>query len=284
MRPVFIWANGTSVPDPWGPGFGADIARALSDPWNDVMAQFWGGTGNAFDVRGIWYDAAVFPMGRSVQQCRARINAAIAATPRGTPLVLCGYSQSAIAVGIVWRDDILNPAGVHDDRLGDVLAIILFGDPLRCPGIANGNRIAGLPMPTKLFGNTTGGIAGPGCLTPEQTPDFMLSCALDGDLYAAAPIGDDPWRNESMVGQIETAVYDFVQSGNAWDDGLMVILERIAYTFAHPIESVVAHAEAIYNALVFFAAGTNAPHWRYGPFVPAMVDWLGQRARTLTAA
>ena len=53
---------------------------------------------------------------------------------------------------------------------------------------------------------------------------------------------------------------------------------RAAAILAKPLSEIVALAEAIINGLKFAVAGTNAPHWHYGPFIPAMTDWLTQRA------
>jgi hypothetical protein len=100
-----------------------------------------------------------------------------------------------------------------------------------------------------------------------MTPDFLLSCALDGDLYAAAPVGASPWTAESSVGKVETNIYDIIQQATFLD------IVSIAKDLLMPIGTV----EGIFNALLFFGAGTNAPHWQYGPFVPAMVDWILSR-------
>lgn len=274
MRPIFIWSNGTAVPDPWGPGFSADIARSLTNPWNDVYAQFWGSEfANVFEPRGVWYPAATFPMEPSINALREGVNSQIASVPKGTPIALSGYSQSAIAIGEVWAYDILDPNGIHHDRLDDVLGVVNFGEPIRCPGVANGNLVAGLPVTPPEDGFTSGGIAGPRDLRPEQTPDHYLSCALDGDLYAACPVGDDPWGNEALVGQIETAIYDFVLSGDLLE-GIEVIIKRISQMFLAPVDFVWAHFQAIVNGISFAAAGPSAAHWQYGPFVPSLTDWL----------
>ena len=37
-------------------------------------------------------------------------------------------------------------------------------------------------------------------------------------------------------------------------------------------------------ALTFAAAGANAPHWHYGPFVPTVVNKIRQIAATQPAA
>jgi hypothetical protein len=164
----------------------------------------------------------------------------------------------------VWASDILDSKGMHHDRLADVRGIINFGDPLRLPGTAHGNEIAGFPLPKKLDSVTTGGIAGPADLTAAQTPDFLLSCALDGDLYACAPVSDDPWHNEAKAGKVETNIYNIIQKATVLN------LLTIAKDLLMPIGTI----EAIINGLTFAVAGTNAPHWQYGPFVPAMVNWI----------
>lgn len=265
--PLLLTVNGTGVPDPFGPGFSGDIGRAFAiDPWTYIGDKLAGRVTPPPPLfwQPIGYPAAVAPMGPSVAAGRAEVNRQIAMRPKGTPLFLSGYSQGAIVTGQVWALDILAPGGVHHDRLGDVRGIIQFGDPLRTPGIAHGNEIAGFPLPKKLDGQVTGGIAGPADLTADQTPDFLLSCALDGDLYGAAPVGSNPWNSESSVGKVETNIYDIIQKPTFGD------IIAIAKDLGMPIGTV----EGIYNALLFFGQGTNAAHWKYGPFVPAMVEWI----------
>ena len=269
-QPLLLTVNGTGIPDPFGPGFAADIGRAFqANPWQAIADQLDGIVTQETAVmwQPIGYPAAVTPMAPSVQAGRAEVNRQIGLRPLGTPLFLSGYSQGAIVTGQVWALDILNPNGIHHNRLPDVRGIIQFGDPLRCPGIAHGNEVAGLPMPTHLDGQVTGGIAGPADLRPDQTPDFLLSCALDGDLYACAPVGSSPWSAESQVGDVETNIYDIIQQATFLD------VISIAKDLLMPIGTV----EGIINALLFFGQGTNAPHWQYGTFVPAMVDWILSR-------
>lgn len=285
MKPVLITVNGTGVPDPFGPGFSGDIGRAFAvDEWAKIEAQL---DGRHYDEPPIFwqpigYPADVFPMQDSIDVGRDEVKRQIRARPKGTPIAMSGYSQGACVVGEVWTKDFLDDDGEFHDRVDDVFAIINFGDPFRCPGVANGNKVAGKDQPDTLDGETTGGIAGPGCLTRDQTLDFVLSCALDGDLYSAAPVGDNPWDNEPLVGEIETYIYDFVLSGDA-GQGFMDIVEHVADTFTQPITSIVAHCEAIFNGLKFAAAGTDAPHWQYQDFVPPLVDWLTDHAAKVTA-
>ena len=188
--------------------------------------------------------------------------------------MLCGYSQGAIVTGVVWSQDILAADGVLHGRLADVAAIFNFGDPLRCPGIANGNLLAGAALPADLDGDVTGGIAGPADLTAAQSPDFLYSFALDGDLYASAPVGPDPWRDEAATGRVETGIYNVVQEATFID------VVEVAADLLTPVATV----EAIINGLTFAAAGANAPHWHYGPFVPTVVNKIRQIAAARAAA
>jgi hypothetical protein len=256
--------NGTGVPDPFGPGFPADMARALLDVADEMWA--W---------QPIGYPATTFPMGPSVQIGRGELRNQINRYPG--PIALSGYSQGALVVDIVWRDDIFNPGGALHHRLDDVVAIINFGDPMRCPGIANGNKFAGLPMPMKLDGFATGGIAGPDDLTPEQTPDFLLSFASDGDLYACAPTGEDPWHHETEVGHNERIIYDIVQ--NATVTTLAAIALEVSEILGQPMLEIVPLVQAVMNGVLF--AGNAAPHGNYDirPAVRYLVE-VGDRLRT----
>jgi hypothetical protein len=288
VKPLYVSVNGTGVPDPYGPGFAGDIGRALTDPWNDIMSQFWGKQfANVFDWQPVGYDAAVMSMDKSARGAVYRkpgtyspddtggIVAQVLARPKGTKHALGGYSQGAIATGICLKECYLDKNGPLHDRLPDLLGSIHFGDPLRTPGLARGNEIAKLPAPKKQDGQTTGGIAGPGCLTAAES-ELVISCALDGDLYASAPVGDDPWHNEPLVGQIETRIYHFIQTGSIVD-GFMAVMKGIAQEFGHPLSNTIALFHAISNGVSFAAEGTSAPHWQYAPFVPAMVEWLLSR-------
>jgi len=270
MKPVVITVNGTGVADPWGPGFAGDVGRGCANLYDDIYAQFMG---PQFASKFVWqpvgYPAAVYPMQSSVDVGVAEVCRLIDVY-RGRRFALSGYSQGALVTNIVWRDHILK--GEHANRRSDLMGIVNFGDPMRTPGIARGNAVAGLPQPKRLDGHVTGGIAGPGCLTAEQTPDFLLSCALDGDLYAAAPVGDDPWRNETEVGHDETLIFDAVMAFDGSD--FIALAREVAEILTMPWANLVPLIQAIWNGLVFAAAGPSAPHWQYGPFVAPMVDWL----------
>lgn len=270
--------GGTFEAGPTDPNqFPVQVALRLMPSGWQIVADKLDGLATVAPARWypINYPAALFPMAPSVQAGREALVGAIRSAP-GT-VVLCGYSQGAIVTGVVWSQDILAPTGVLHDRLGDVAAVFNFGDPLRCPGIANGNLLAGIPLPVDLDGVVTGGIAGPADLTPEQTPAFFYSFALDGDLYASAPVGPDPWTAEAPAGRVETSIYNVVQQATVID------VAAVAADLLTPVATV----EAIINGLTFAAAGANAPHFRYGPFVPTVANQirlLAAQAEARTAA
>lgn len=267
-RPVatLITVNGTAVPDPFGPGFPADLGRALER--TSPGLYYW---------QPIGYPAAVYPMRPSVEAGREEVVNQINRHPGR--FVLVGYSQGALVTNAVWREDILNPQGRLHHRKDEVLALITYGDPQRCPGIANGNRLAGLPVPKKLNGHTTGGIAGPDNLTAEETPEKFLSFANNGDLYAAAPVGDDPWNTQTEVGYNQTMIYEAVMEFNGKD--FIRLVAEIADVVRMPAINVVPLVQAIWGGLSFFGKGTKASHWTYdiGPAIKYLTV-LGKEIRS----
>lgn len=268
---TLITANGTGVPDGAGPGFGADLARELMQRADGLFVWRW-----------VNYPAAVFPMRPSIEILKANLRAMIRATPG--LIVLSAYSQSAIAFAQVWRDDILNEDGELHDRLDDIVAVILYGDPTRTPGIAYGNELGGAPAPGKLNGKTTGGIAGPNCLRPEECLHpktkrrIVLSVANSGDLYAAAPVGDTPWVKETEVGHNETLIFEAVMDFNGGD--IVALATELFEIVTMPWTQLLPLVQAIWNGLTFLVQGTNAPHWTYdiGPAAAYLVR-LGSELR-----
>lgn len=249
-RPVatLFTVNGTGVPDPFGPGFPADLGRAM-ERYAPGM-YYW---------QPIGYPAAVYPMRPSVETGAEELVNQINRHPGR--IVLCGYSQGALVTNMVWRDEILAPGGRLHHRKDEVIAIITYGDPQRCPGIARGNTFAGQPVPKKLNGQTTGGIAGPDCLTAEQTPEFFLSFANNGDLYAAAPVGDNPWSTQTEVGHNQTLIYEAVMEFDGQD--FLGLATEIGSVATLPAVNLIPLVQAIWNGLTFFGQGTSAPHWTY---------------------
>lgn len=275
MTPVIITVNGTGDPNPTDTvGFSGLLGSMLSyvNPWN-VVANKLDGTVPPV-APWIWqpigYPAAVFPMTPSVQNARQQIVAALggpassfyspAPVYASGPFALSGYSQGALATDIVWVNDILNPAGVLHHRLPDCYAVANFGDPMRTPGISNGNTYQGIPVPGTEDGDVTGGIAGPLDLTAEQTnypnplgKSTVMSFNLPGDLYGSDPVGASPWTSEAGPGVVGTKVYDFVESGSFTD------FLKIPFSWWRLIS---AFEEGL-NAASFFAKGTSAAHWQY---------------------
>lgn len=245
---TLLTVNGTGVADPSGAGFPADLARAL-------LTQAEG----MWNWQPVGYPAAAFPMGPSVRVGRAALCAQIRRHPG--PVALSGYSQGALIVGTVWRDDILAADGVLHHRLDDVAAIVNYGDPMRCPGVANGNAFAGQPLPRNINGFVSGGIAGPGNLTPEQTPDFLLSFANDGDHYTCAPTGLDPWKKETELGHQERIIFDAVQDATVAT--VSAIATAVAEMLDEPVERIVPRVRSIAGGAFFLGSGAGGPHARY---------------------
>jgi hypothetical protein len=175
------------------------------------------------------------------------------------PVILFGYSQGAICASHLWRDEILNPEGALHHRVDDVIAACTFGNPNRSPGIANGNLNAeGWDMPPTLDGEVTGGISGPDCLTPEQTPDWWYDYVWLGsdkgatELYTMCPIGLKPWTAEAAPGMVGTSIYNIVQDPTLGD----------VLSVAKDLGVPKAMVEEIWNG-IRFAADQNADHYSY---------------------
>src|ERR1700756_383892 len=220
---VLVTVNGTGVPAPFDTGptsFPGWVGAAMADPWVPILAQFVGPQWQQ-DVfwQPIGYPAAVTNMGASVLQGwngPGGITDSLRRWPLDTNIALFGYSQGAMVVAEWWRSAVLNPQGADHARQSAVKVIFQVGDPYRCPGIAHGNELAGIPLPAKKDGQITGGIGGPLDLTVEQTPDFYYSFALDGDLYAACPTGAGPGgvgvpKEEASAGYVGASIFNAVQ-------------------------------------------------------------------------
>lgn len=205
----------------------------------------------------VGYPAATFPMGGSIKAGITELVKLIS-EKKGT-FAFCAYSEGAVVACKVWRDRILDPNGDLHDRLGDIFAFVTYGNPMRCPGIANGNGRIGIPPPGPLDGYITGGIAGPDDLTSWQTPPWMLDFANDGDMYAAAPVGADPWHNPTPVGEAETSIYNMMMEKFVGQD---TIIPEIGKLLTNPIPTTIAIIEGLINTIGFFAANQE-PHMRY---------------------
>lgn len=294
MTPVLITVNGTGDPDPADTvGFAGMLGSLVGgiNPWQVVADKLDGlqPPRPPWIWQPIGYPAAVLPMTPSVQNARAQIVAALGgpASPfyqapvyASGPFALGGYSQGALATGICYVNDILAENGVLHHRLADCYAVVNFGDPMRTPGISNGNTYQGIPVPGTEDGDITGGIAGPLDLTEAQTnypnplgKPTVMSFNLPGDLYGSDPVGASPWTSEAGPGVVGTKIYDFIESGSIID-----FLKIPASWFR-----LISALEEGFNAASFFAKGTNAAHWQYGNAgcVAAAAQYLTQLAAQL---
>lgn len=284
--PVTTPAPGTgSLTDPWLPARGQMLGKPQGLNW------FW------FLVT---YPAAVFPMGPSWRQ-GIEIVVYVLLNPRqfGIPCwqdangrwvfrhVLDGYSQGAIVVARVWRDEILNPNGRLHHLLPYCLGTITYGPPLRAPGIAYGNtEICGLPVPPPVDGLITGGIAGPDDLTPAQClfpdghplagqPAVYDHCAV-GDLYGDCPVGDNPWTAISSVGHDENLIYDIIQDFTG--SNILAIAKAVIPLLnpAQDVAQVIAELPALIAGLIntggITALPTNPSNAQIVGFIEALLN------------
>jgi hypothetical protein len=187
----------------------------------------------------------------------------------GLAILITGYSQGAMVTDQVWVLDILSPTGSLHYLLPYIWRIYNFGDPFRCPGIANGNTfLAGMPVPKNQDGDVTGGIGGVMDLTEEQTnypaPDgkpVVMSCANYADIYSSAPVGTNPWTAIASPGKVGNLIFNEVQNPSFMNT------IKIAESLFVPVGMV----EEIINGMVFAAEGTGAPHWQYTPQMIACI-------------
>lgn len=187
----------------------------------------------------------------------------------GLVILLSAWSQGAMVVCQTFFLDILPTNGTLHFLLPYVYRLYLFGDVFRCPGIAHGNEMAGMPMPPKLDGQVTGGIGGPLDYTVEQAnllaPDgkFLVNSFVNpNDLYADSPCGSTPWTSLPSAGTIEYKFFQIIMQPSFSDIiGLATLLDK-------PIGDV----EALVNTAEFFGAGQNAGHYQYGQAMDAAIN------------
>ncbi len=242
----------------WDQDFTATICSAVNGPH-----YYW---------QGVSYPAATFPMGPSVKAGVEELVRLISERP-GT-FAIMGYSQGAIVTCKVWRDEIMNPAGRLHDRKHDIFAHVTFGNPLRCPGTANGNGLMGWPLPEQEFGHLTGGIAGPDDLTPWQTMPWHMDFAKNGDLFATCPTGPDPWANEAPPGEHQTSIYKLVQGELAGDES---ILQQVGEILTDPFGEMVPLIVALIDGMQFL--GNQGAHG-YDECRPKTIEWLNHMGAT----
>jgi hypothetical protein len=277
----FFAVDGTSYPGaPYPPQPLLDDGNGY---WSGFSSGMVGGLANAQD--GLWasscvgYPAGVIPMGSSITTGVVNLATAVEfaaqvyyqdnGTYEGLALCFSGYSQGAMVVAVYWTNYVLNPSGVHAHLAPYVYRIYQFGDPYRCPAIAHGNALAGLPQNIVTDGVQTGGIGGKLDLTVTQSnllaPDgnyIYNSCANQGDIYTGCPVGTNPWGSIAQPGLVGNLIFTEVQSPS------IINTLKIAESLLVPIGMV----EEIINGMVFGLQGTNAPHWQYFPQMDACVS------------
>ncbi|QHB37453.1 lysin B [Mycobacterium phage Leopard] len=268
----------------------AQSGAYFADPMWVAREQCFGrGEGSNIVWQGIGYPAAVFPMRPSVLKGweeTVRLLSLILTEHPDWYFVLDGYSQGALVVCLVWQHEILNPTGRLHKFLNRCLGVIAYGNPMRAPGIAYGNTVIwGRPVPGKEDGEVTGGIAGPANLRPEECvfpkghplagQPAVYDFALLGDLYAAAPVGSDPWEHPTRVGENETLIYEAVMDFNGGD--ILAFARKIFKLATLNWLEFWAVFQAIFNGIKFLGAGMNAPHWQYDSRpVTAWLERLGK--------
>ena len=268
------------------PGAPAPPSYILDDGtgyWCGFASGVVGGLCNAQD--GLWaspgvgYPALTLPMWPSVQTGRANLNMQLGwyantyflqnGSYDGLAILGSAWSQGAMVWCQTFFLDILPPTGTLHYLLPYIYRLYLFGDPMRCPGIAHGNEMAGMPMPPKLDGQTTGGIAGPLDYTVEQAnllaPDgkyLINSFVNQNDLYADSPCGDTPWTSLPSAGSVEYLFFKIIMQPSFTD------ILALAKLLGKPIGDI----EALINTGEFFAAGNNAGHYQYYPGMDAAIN------------
>ncbi|MBL8741524.1 MAG: hypothetical protein JNK04_10535, partial [Myxococcales bacterium] len=234
-----------------------------------------------FEWVGVEYPAQAFPMWPSINEGIENLVNKIASTP-GT-FAISGYSQGAIVTAKVWRDEILNPAGRLHDRKDDIFAHVTWGNPIRCPGIANGNGLVPSPVPGDVYGHLSGGVGGPDDLTPWQTPHWHIDFAHVGDHFASCPTGLDPWTNEPEVGALQTAIYNFVCRGViSGQESLLLAMGKLMTAFGGliPLGTAAieyAHDENDPKAKTDFfkgLAGVPGAVQEGIPLAQALIEWV----------
>lgn len=210
--------HGTGMADPLGPGYPADVARAVLDVWH------WQPIGN--------YPAQAFPMGPSVQQGIAELKLQIRNHPG--KFALAGYSQGAIVTSMTAKHAIFDPRGELHDRKDDLIASVTWGNPCRELRKANGNATSGVPIPEGR------GISDDRL---ENTPDWWFDYAHGGN----SPFGRDIYTDtpDDDAGENMTAIYKIVQDMSGFI-GPNSLLEQLGEWMQNPVVELPAVFQAIY--------------------------------------
>lgn len=227
--------QGTGQPDPNGPGYPADLAKALNpNVWTHQ------GVGN--------YPATAFPMQPSIDAGEAELVRLITEVFPNRTFAFVGYSQGAIITSNVY-DRIRN--GDLQRFRGQFIGGVTWGNP---------RREAGHTVP--------GGIdpGGHGIVTPNLVDteelwwDFAAGKNMVGspgqDLYATC--GYD--GNSASVAD-EEAIWKIVDQGTISSAGSL--LQQVLGLLVTPIKGGIGAVTAILDALNFFVLKGITPHTSY---------------------
>lgn len=285
---LLLTANGTGAGWDVIPGqYPAETGAYFADPMWIARGQMLGvPEGQNVIWQGIGYPAAVTPMRPSVLEGWEELVRLVIRILTEHPdwyFVFDGYSQGALVVCLCWLHDVLPVGGRLHQFIDRCLGVITYGNPMRAPGVAYGNTLIwGKPVPGAEDGYVTGGIAGPADLRPEEClfpaghplagKPAVYDFALNGDLYAAAPVGEKPWEHETIVGENETLIYEAIMDFNGGD--IFGFAKKLFKIATMPWTQFWPLFQAIFNGIKFFAEGPNAPHWQYDSWPATM--WLEQ--------
>lgn len=233
--PTLYTVHGTGVTMWDGPP--ADCARSLLHKFR------WQPVGN--------YPAAAFPMWPSIQQGVAELNALIDGT--AGRFALAGYSQGAVVTSYVYKHDILAEDGRLHHRLGDFLAGVSWGNPMREVGHAWTDGVG------VTAGQFNGGILEDRLVgTQPNWRDY----AHKGDLYTDCEMDQE--------GEYKRAICKIVMGHNVFSGPDSIIMEVLELGL-NPFGEAIPLVKAISDAGLFFAKGTG-PHVNYN--VRPAIDFL----------
>lgn len=239
--PVVLCGHGTGVNMWVGPP--ADIGRELEKR----------GRGQ-FQPLGDW-PASAFPMWPSIMAgvASAEVQARRWAN-EGRDLHLCGYSQGAAVMSLLWKYS-FGDGGALSDIRHRVKKAVMIGNPMRQQGVP----LLGDGLKTARA-NTAGIMVD----RLTDTPPWWREMAHAGDIYADCELDDE--------GEFKRAICKIVM-GNQWWAGQDNILEQVTELFARPLPEGIAAAKAIIDAGMFFGTGTR-DHINYN--IRPAVDYLSE--------
>lgn len=106
-------------------------------------------------------------------------------------------------------------------------------------------------------------VAHPRIALPQRPNPQPLVLPKDGEWVRQLAM-----KTEAAAGIVGTSIFNAVQKTSITN------VLKIMLDLGHPIGMV----EEIINGMVFAAAGMNAPHFQYGPYVPTVINALAEAA------